>query len=87
MCTHPPVVTAEQYDFHAKAGETVFFKVTAVSADGKGIHTHWFLYKAGSSYNGNECNIRPWHMTDGNTKFTVPDNAHSEDLFIFCFVA
>ena len=47
----------------------------------------FFSYTAGSSHNGKACDIRPWNLTNGKTKFSVPADTQPGNLFIFCFVA
>ena len=51
------------------------------------MKTCWFLYRAGTQYSGNANDLRVWHLTEPETRFTVPKDAQEGDVFIFCLAA
>ena len=86
-CPHPPVINAKETEICAKPGETVSFSVCVKDADGKGVKTCWFLYRAGTQYSGKADDLRVWHLTEPETRFTVPKDAQEGDVFVFCLAA
>lgn len=43
QCNHAPVITAEQLDFTARAGESVTLRASASDPDGDALRMHWWI--------------------------------------------
>ena len=82
-CVHPPVISAEQTEIKAKAGDVLTLHVSVSSPDHKPVHTNWFIYQAGSAYQGT-CALVPDMEDDRSVSLQVPEEAEAGDWIIVC---
>ena len=80
-CNHAPVVSAENLDITAAAGEIVTLMGSAVDPDGDELDINWWVYEDAGEYEGELTGLRVWDSHALSTSFTVPADAESGDYF------
>lgn len=80
-CNHAPIVTMEEKDFTAAAGETVSFAASVEDPDGDGYKAVWTTEPTAGVYSGKDQTIYEWTQESESASFTIPEDAASGDCF------
>lgn len=82
-CNHAPIVTAEQRDLMAAAGQTVTLNGSAKDPDGDKLTTQWYVPAAACTYGeGKAEGLTVSSATGWTTSFTVPADAKPGDKLV-----
>lgn len=81
-CNHPVILTAENLDLTAAAGEKVQLAVTVNDPDGDSYTTDWWVWNANCEYDGACAGmLDTWGEDGASAMFTVPTDAQPGDYF------
>ena len=80
-CNHAPIVSAEELDIYASAGETVKLVGTVTEPDGDDYTSNWWVYKDACEYDGDKSVLDISSASTLETEFTIPADAQSGDYF------
>jgi len=88
-CNHAPVVTAENLDLTASAGDTVSMKVELSDPDENSMNVNWFVYNRACEYYGAERDTLTVESEDvvltetsSENAVTIPEDAMPGDYIV-----
>lgn len=81
-CNHPVIITAENLDLTAKAGDKLCLTAEVTDPDGDTFTTDWWVWNAYCDYDGAGAGqLVTWGEDGATAMFTVPADAQPGDLF------